>query len=205
MAAIVDIEGIGPAWADKLKAQGITTTDALLKEGATPAGRKAIAAATTIDERKILEWVNHADLARINGVGWEYADLLEAAGVDTIPELAQRNAENLYATLVEVNESKKLVRRMPSTAQIEAWIAEARSLPASVSLYPPVDETNWRARLPPLRRRSVPATPAHVCGILESADPHGARHERIEADLWLVLLSGPSVSRPSSGPQPLRC
>jgi predicted flap endonuclease-1-like 5' DNA nuclease len=133
MAAIVDIEGIGPAWAEKLKAQGITTTDALLKEGATPAGRKAIAAATTIDERKILEWVNHADLARINGVGWEYADLLEAAGVDTIPELAQRNAENLYAKLVEVNEAKKLVRRMPTANQLSTWVAEAKTLPRMVT------------------------------------------------------------------------
>ncbi|MGD8902781.1 MAG: DUF4332 domain-containing protein, partial [Anaerolineae bacterium] len=103
MARIIDIEGIGPVYAEKLAAAGITTIEGLLKAGASPKGREALEEETGIGHKLILEWVNLADLFRIKGVGEEYSDLLEEAGVDTVPELAQRNAENLYAKLQEVN------------------------------------------------------------------------------------------------------
>lgn len=128
MASIKEIEGIGPAYAEKLQASAITSTSHLLELGATAKGRAKIAADTGINEKLILEWVNHADLERIKGVGWEYADLLEAAGVDTVPELAQRKPENLHAKLSEINEAKSLVRRVPSLAQVQAWVAEAQTL-----------------------------------------------------------------------------
>jgi predicted flap endonuclease-1-like 5' DNA nuclease len=113
MTKLVEIEGIGAKYAGKLKAAGIGTTEALLAKGATPKGRKEIAEASGIGDALILEWVNHVDLFRIKGVASEYADLLEEAGVDTIPELAQRKAENLFNKMNEVNAAKKLVRRPP--------------------------------------------------------------------------------------------
>ncbi len=129
MAKIVTVEGIGDAYAQKLLDVGIQTTDALLKQGATPKGRAEISEQTGISKKMILTWVNHVDLYRIKGVGEEYADLLEAAGVDTVPELAQRNAENLHQKLLEVNEEKKLVRRPPSQKQVGDWVKQAEDLP----------------------------------------------------------------------------
>ena len=123
MAKIIDIEGIGEAFRDKLTAAGIATTDALLERGATPKGRETLAADTGISPKLILTWINHADLYRIKGIGSEYADLLEAAGVDTVPELAQRNPANLLQKLLDANEAKQLVRRPPALGQVEAWIA----------------------------------------------------------------------------------
>ena len=111
MASIADIEGVGAKFAEALSAAGVSTTEALLKSGGSAAGRKALADASGIDAGKILEWVNHSDLMRIKGVGSEYADLLEAAGVDTVKELATRNAENLAAKMLELNTAKSLVRR----------------------------------------------------------------------------------------------
>ncbi len=128
MANIKDIEGIGPAYGEKLEAAGVKTDSALLEQGATKAGRTAIAESTGISESKILEWVNRADLARINGIGSEYADLLEASGVDSVPELAQRNGANLHAKMVEVNEAKSLVRSMPSESTVEGWVEQAKGL-----------------------------------------------------------------------------
>ena len=133
MTAIADIEGIGPVFAEKLKTAGIDTVEELLKEGGAKSGRVAIAKNAGIDEPKILEWVNRADLMRIKGVGSEYSDLLEAGGVDTVKELAQRNAANLYTTLVEVNESKKLVRRVPTETEVSDWVKQAGSLPPAVT------------------------------------------------------------------------
>jgi predicted flap endonuclease-1-like 5' DNA nuclease len=129
MAKIIDVEGIGPKYTKKLVAVGITTTNKLLKKGATPEGRKEIEAQTGIGHALVLEWVNHVDLYRIKGVAQEYSDLLEEAGVDTVPELAQRNASNLYAKLVEVNDKKRLVRQLPSESQVADWIAQAKKLP----------------------------------------------------------------------------
>lgn len=129
MAKIVDIEGIGPKYADKLIKAGVGSTDALLKAGATPKGRKELAEKTGIGDALILQWVNHVDLYRIKGVGSEYSDLLEAAGVDTIPELAQRKAANLFQKIVAVNAEKKLVRKLPVEKQVADWIEQAKKLP----------------------------------------------------------------------------
>jgi len=129
MAKLLDIEGVGEVYAQKLKAAGVGTTDALLKQGASPKGRKEIAEKSGISETLILEWVNHVDLFRIKGVAEEYADLLEEAGVDTVPELAQRKPENLLGKMAEVNAKKKLVRRKPVLAQVESWVEQAKKLP----------------------------------------------------------------------------
>lgn len=129
MAKIVEIEGIGEVYGQKLMATGIATTEDLLEKGATPQGRKAIEEATGISHDTLLKWINRADLFRIKGIGQEYSDLLEAAGVDTVPELAQRKPENLYATLQSVNAEKKLVRRLPALTQVSGWIEQARNLP----------------------------------------------------------------------------
>ena len=126
MARIVDVEGIGPIYADKLVKTGIRTTDRLLIKGSTPAGRKELANQTGISETLILEWVNHADLYRIKGVGSEYSDLLEEAGVDTVVELAQRNGENLFEKMIETNKVKKLVRKLPSKKQVLNWVDQAK-------------------------------------------------------------------------------
>lgn len=133
MPSIIDIEGVGPVFAKKLKEAGVATTDALLVAGATPKGRKELAAKAGLDETKILEWVNRADLYRIKGVGSEYSDLLEAAGVDTVVELSKRVPANLFAKMVEVNNAKKLVRKMPIEPQVKDWIEQAKALPRKVS------------------------------------------------------------------------
>ncbi|GIW12878.1 MAG: ferredoxin [Tepidiforma sp.] len=133
MPKVIDIEGIGPAYAARLEAAGIPTTEKLLERGSTAKGREQLAAELGITPARVLEWVNRADLMRISGVGSEYSDLLEAAGVDSVPELAQRRPENLHAKLVEVNEAKKLVRQVPSLASVEKWVAEAKTLPTAVS------------------------------------------------------------------------
>jgi predicted flap endonuclease-1-like 5' DNA nuclease len=126
---IIDIEGIGPVYAEKLQAAGVSTVEQLLEKGATPKGREALATATGIDKSRILSWTNKADLMRVKGVGSEYSDLLEAAGVDTVKELRNRNAANLHAKMTEVNAEKKLVRQLPTLAQVEGYIAHAKELP----------------------------------------------------------------------------
>ena len=133
MANLLAVEGIGPVYAQKLKEAGIGSTQALLAAGATPEGRKDIAAKTGIGDSLILRWVNHVDLFRIKGVGEEYSDLLEAAGVDTVVELAQRVAANLYAKLVQVNQADKRVRKLPTEAQVKGWIKQAKKLPRKIS------------------------------------------------------------------------
>jgi predicted flap endonuclease-1-like 5' DNA nuclease len=132
MTNVVDIEGIGPDYAEKLKAAGVKTTDDLLKLGGTAKGRKDLEAATGLSQALILKWVNRADLFRIKGIGTQYSDLLEAAGVDTVPELAQRRADNLAKKMAEVNEEKKLVRALPAESVVAGWIEEAKTLPRAV-------------------------------------------------------------------------
>lgn len=127
---IIDIEGVGAAYAEKLVAAGVTTTDALLEKCAAPAGRKALAEETGISEKLILKWTNHADLIRIHGVGPQFAELLEAAGVDTVKELKHRVAANLQAKMEEVNAAKNLVNRVPSATELQKMIDEAKELPA---------------------------------------------------------------------------
>ncbi len=132
MAKIEDIEGIGPTYAKKLVEAGVTTTEDLLQAGMTPKERENLAAKTGISEKLILEWVNLADLFRIKGVGEEYSDLLKEAGVDTVAELAMRNAENLHAKILEINNAKKLVRRPPTLGEIKQWIDQAKKLPRKI-------------------------------------------------------------------------
>lgn len=127
------IEGVGPVYAEKLKAIGIDTPRALLERGASSRGRMDIAAASGISDKLVLKWVNHVDLFRIKGVGSEYADLLEAAGVDTVIELATRNPANLYQRLVSTNMEKRLVRKVPFPSQVESWIEQAKSLPRIIT------------------------------------------------------------------------
>ncbi len=129
MTALLKIEGIGSKYAEKLAKVGLKSTEGLLKAGATPHGRKKLAETADISETLILEWVNLADLFRIKGIGEEYSDLLEEAGVDTVPELANRNAQNLVVKLQEVNTAKKLVRKLPVLSQVEDWIQQAKKLP----------------------------------------------------------------------------
>jgi len=132
MTNIVKIEGIGKVYAEKLVAAGIKTTEALLEAGCKAKAREEIAAKTGIPVKLILEWVNLADLMRINGVGEEYSDLLEEAGVDTIAELANRKPEDLLQKITETNEKEKLVRRPPVLKQVQKWVEEAKKLPRKV-------------------------------------------------------------------------
>jgi predicted flap endonuclease-1-like 5' DNA nuclease len=132
MPSIDDVEGIGATYATKLNEAGVPTTDALLAAAGTPQGRAALAERTGIADALILEWVNHVDLFRISGVGSEYADLLEAAGVDSVPELAQRNAANLAAQLAEANAQKHIVRSVPGESQVADWIEQAKRLERAV-------------------------------------------------------------------------
>lgn len=129
---IIDIEGIGPAYAAKMKAAGVDTTDDLLAKAGKKAGRVALASETGISESQILEWANHADLMRIKGVGSEYSDLLEAAGVDSPAELARRNAANLATTFAELDMARNTVRRIPTEKVIAGWIEQAKKLPRAL-------------------------------------------------------------------------
>lgn len=129
---IDDVEGIGPAYAAKLTAAGVKDTDAMLAACRTPAGRKALAEKTEISDKLILKFANKVDLSRVKGIGAEFADLLEAAGVDTVPELAQRVPANLAKKLAEVNEAKNLTRRVPAESEVERWVAEAKTLPRAL-------------------------------------------------------------------------
>lgn len=132
MAKLVEIEGIGTAYSKKLEDAGIATQAQLLETGGARKGREALAATSGLSGKLLLAWINRADLARVKGIGEEYADLLEHAGVDTVPELAQRNAKNLHTKMTELNEEKKLVRRVPTEADVEKWVAAAKQLPRAI-------------------------------------------------------------------------
>lgn len=129
---ISSVEGIGSIFVEKLEALEIKTTGNLLEAGKTSQKRTTLAKKSGISKRLLLEWVNIADLIRIKGVSEEYSDLLEEAGVDTVPELARRNQENLCNKLREINEEKKLVRRLPSVSTVAEWIEQAKKLPRIV-------------------------------------------------------------------------
>jgi predicted flap endonuclease-1-like 5' DNA nuclease len=130
---ITEIEGIGPSYGDKLAAAGVDTVAELLEKGASAKGREELAAATGISEKMVRDWVNMADLMRINGVGKQFAELLEAAGVDSVPELAQRKPENLAKKMEEVNTEKNLANRTPSESEVTRWVEEAKTLPRVVT------------------------------------------------------------------------
>ncbi len=125
---IEEIEGIGPAFADKLSAAAIKTTNDLLKLCCDAKGRKTTSEKTGVSEHQLLKWANMADLMRIKGIGSEFSELLEAAGVDTVKELRNRNAENLAAKMKEVNAVKKLTRTVPSEKTVTTWVSQAKSL-----------------------------------------------------------------------------
>ncbi len=130
---ISDIEGIAPTIAERLKAQRIRTMQKLLEAAKSPKGRKALAAKTGVECARILKWANMADMMRIKGVGEEYSELLEAAGVDTVRELKYRNPKNLAEAMAEANKARKLVRVVPSEQMVAKWIAQARSLPMKIT------------------------------------------------------------------------
>jgi len=130
---IEDLEGVGPVYAAKLQAAGVRTTDDLLEKAGPARGREALAAATEISSKLLLEWTNHADLYRIKGVGSEYADLLEQCGVDSCTELARRNPANLAVTMAEANAARGFVRRLPTEDVVADWIAQAKELPKVVT------------------------------------------------------------------------
>ena len=127
---IIDIEGVGGVYAEKLTAAGIQTPEDLLEACAAPKGRKALAEKTGISDKLILKWTNHADLFRIKGVGPQFAELLEASGVDTVKEFGHRVAANLSAKMAEVNAKKNLVNRVPGESELQKMIDEAKTLPA---------------------------------------------------------------------------
>lgn len=126
---IEKIEGVGPKYAAKLSAAGITNTAKLLDKAATRKGRKELATVVEIDETLILKWANMCDLMRIKGVGEEYSELLEAAGVDTVKELSKRRADNLHKAMTEANGKRKMVRQLPTADQVESWVEQAKTLP----------------------------------------------------------------------------
>lgn len=128
----IEIEGIGPAYSERLKEIDIQTVEELLEQGATRTKREDLAEKTDISPNLILKWVNHADLYRIKGVAGQYSDLLEEAGVDTVPELARRNPENLHNTMREINQEKNLVNRVPSLSNVQYWINQAKELPRKI-------------------------------------------------------------------------
>ncbi|MDE6860228.1 MAG: DUF4332 domain-containing protein [Duncaniella sp.] len=130
---IEEIEGIGESYATKLKEAGVATTEALLEKGATKKGREQLADATGISEKLILKWVNHADLFRIKGVAGQFAELLEAGGVDTVKEFRHRVAANLQPKLVEINEQKNLCNRVPSVTELQKMIDQAKELEPKVT------------------------------------------------------------------------
>lgn len=126
---VEDIEGVGGVTGKKLREAGIKDTDSLLAACATAKQRAELAAKADVSAKSLLKWANMADLYRINGVGSEFAELLEACGVDTVPELAQRNAANLAAAMAQTNDAKKLTRRVPADTEVAKWIAHAKELP----------------------------------------------------------------------------
>lgn len=130
---IVDVEGIGPKYAEQLEAIGVKTTDDLLEQGASAKGREELETKSGIGHALILKWVNRVDLYRVKGIGSEYSDLLEVGGVDTVPELAQRNPVNLTETLAEANAARNLVRRLPTVEMVTDWVEQAKALPRVVT------------------------------------------------------------------------
>ncbi len=132
MAKLSMIQGIGEAYEIKLKEAGINSVEMLLEASSLKKSRSELAKKTGITEKLILKWANHADLIRVKGIGGDYAELLEAAGVDTIPELAKRKPDNLLAKMLEVNEAQKIVKKMPTQKQVEDWVRQAAEMPRAL-------------------------------------------------------------------------
>jgi predicted flap endonuclease-1-like 5' DNA nuclease len=130
---IAEIEGIGPVYGKKLAAVGITHTKMLLDQCGSAKGRREIAGKTGLDDGQLLKWANLADLTRISGIGKQFSELLDAAGVDTVKELRNRRADNLAAKMKEVNTARKLARSTPSEKQVEDWVSQAKALPPAIT------------------------------------------------------------------------
>ncbi len=133
MATIDAIAGLDPKSATRFRKSRVRTTEALLKRAASRRGRKELADSTGLDEKQILVWVNRADLMRVKGIGSEYSELLEAAGVDTIKELRRRNHVSLAKKMIQLNESQRLVQRLPTEGMVERWVAHAGQLDPIIS------------------------------------------------------------------------
>ena len=133
MGSIDTIDGMNRADARALRKSGVRTTEKLLKRAGTRSGRRELASATGLTERQILDWVNRADLMRVKGIGEEYSDLLEAAGVDTCKELRNRNPQSLLTKMTQINSQKRLVRRLPTEVMVKRWVDHAKDLPPAVS------------------------------------------------------------------------
>ncbi|HED24550.1 MAG TPA: DUF4332 domain-containing protein [Firmicutes bacterium] len=129
---IEDVEGIGESLGGKFREAGVKDTDSLLKNTKTANQRKKLAEITGISTQKILKFANMVDLYRIKGIGSEYSELLEAAGVDTVPDLARRNPANLAQKMTEINQAKKLTRRVPTEEEVKNWVAQAKKLPRNL-------------------------------------------------------------------------
>ncbi|MGH6816626.1 MAG: DUF4332 domain-containing protein [Hyphomicrobiaceae bacterium] len=129
---IEDIEGIGPVLGGKLRACGIKDSNSFLEQAKTPALRKALAEKSGLTAKQVLKFANMIDLFRVKGIGSEFAELLEAAGVDTVPELARRKPDGLAKKMAEVNEAKKLTRRVPTEAEVGKWVQQAKALPRAL-------------------------------------------------------------------------
>jgi predicted flap endonuclease-1-like 5' DNA nuclease len=132
MPTLIEIEGIGPVNAAKLNKAGVQGTNGLLQKGGTRKGRQELAKVTGFSSKMILEWVNRADLFRIKGIATQYSDLLEAAGVDTVVELAKRKPEALLDALAAVNAKKNLVNQLPALSLVRTWVKQAKSLKRAV-------------------------------------------------------------------------
>ncbi|HPF14145.1 MAG: DUF4332 domain-containing protein [Planctomycetes bacterium] len=130
---IEEIEGIGPTFGEKLKAAGVQNTADLLKTCCNPSGRKALAEKSGITYDHLLKWANRADLMRVNGVGKQFSELLENAGVDTVKELGTRRADNLTAKMTEINTAKKLAKVSPNQDQVQGWIDQAKTMDAIIT------------------------------------------------------------------------
>lgn len=171
---LIAVEGIGETYAGALESAGVSTVEQLLDAAGSPEGRRELAQRTGVSPQRVLEWVNRADLMRINGVGSEFSDLLEASGVDTVGELATHRADNLAAMLQEVNAAKKLVRRTPSVAEVEKWIAAAKTLPAKVATASKEHGSPKGQGLPGTRWQSESLVVERMLAELESAgqDPN---------------------------------
>lgn len=133
MAKLDQIKGLDEESLQKLQDAGIDSSDALLDKAGSPDGRKALVAETGVDAKALLGWLNRADLFRVKGIGRQFSDLLEVAGVDTVPELAQRKAENLHKKMQTVNEEQKVITKLPRLDQVEDWVAQAKELPRKIN------------------------------------------------------------------------
>lgn len=133
MTNIIDLKGMDNSYAERLEKMNIKTLDDLLKAGATPKDRELIAENTKASSTLVLEWINHADLSRVNGIAGEYAGLLEKTGVNTVLELGTRRPDNLTKAMTSLNEKKQFVQQLPTEAQVADWIEQAKHLPTMVS------------------------------------------------------------------------